>query len=229
MSDAASVQDPLIEQLKAVDSPTLSNAIELLNVRSRTEGFTPLAIRCLFPELGRLCGRAVTAHVETMTGMHPASEETFLELFRAVGAAPKPAVVVFQEIGGHMDYAANCGEVMATVFTRLGAVGLVTDCAVRDLAEVRVLGFQCFARGAVASHARFRIVRVGVPVQVGGMTVQPGDLLHGDENGLLTVPEAAWAGVLEAVARVRARERRLMDFVRSREFSLEKLKGRFLE
>ena len=219
----------LIEYLKTVDSPTLSNAIETLNLQRRDAGFTPLQIRCLFPDLGRLCGYAVTAQVETVTGMHPTEEATFLELFKAVENSPKPAVVAFQEIGGHADYAAHCGEVMATVFTRLGAVGLVTDAGVRDVPEVRALRFHYFARGTVVSHASFRIVRVGVPIQILGVELKPGDLLHGDENGLLRIPAAALAGLPPAVDAVRARERRLMDFMRSPDFSVEKLKGRFIE
>ena len=219
----------LIEHLKTIDSPTLSNAIETLQLQPRDAGFTPLQIRCLFPELGRLCGYAVTAQVETVTGMHPTEEHTFLELFTAVEKSPKPAVVALQEIGGHADYAAHCGEVMATAFTRLGAVGLVTDSAVRDVPEVRALRFHYFARGCVVSHASFRIVRVGVPIQIMGVELKPGDLLHGDENGLLRIPAAALAGLQQAVDRVRARERRLMDFMRSPEFSVEKLKGRFIE
>ena len=127
----------IIEYLKSVDSPTLSNAIEKLQIRPRNAGFTPLQVRCLFPELGRLCGYAITAQVETVTQMHSTEERTFLELCQAVEDSPKPAVVAFQEIGGHGDYAAHCGEVMATAFTRLGAVGLVTDGGVRDVPEVR--------------------------------------------------------------------------------------------
>ena len=219
----------LIEYLKTVDSPTLSNAVETLNLQPRDAGFTPLQIRCLFPELGRLCGYAVTAQVETVTGMHPTEERTFLELFKAVENSPKPAVVAFQEIGGHADYAAHCGEVMATAFTRLGAVGLVTDAGVRDVPEVRALRFHYFARGTLVSHASFRIVRVGVPIQILGVELKPGDLLHGDENGLLRIPAAALGGIEQAVERVRARERRLMDFMRSPEFSVEQLKGRFIE
>ena len=53
--------------LKTVDTPTLSNAIELLKLTTANEGFTPLSVRCLSPELGRMVGYAVTAHVETMT------------------------------------------------------------------------------------------------------------------------------------------------------------------
>ena len=210
-----------IEQLKAIDTPTLSNAIELLKIRPQQEGFTPLSVRALFPEFGRMCGYAVTAQVETVTKTVGFDVGRFIELWRAIDQAAKPAVVVLQEIGGYPDYAAHCGEVMTTFMMRLGAIGLVSDCAVRDIPEVRALGFHYFARGAVASHANFTIVRTGVPVQIHGMVVKPGDLLHGDVNGLLSVPAGADTELLNAVERVRSRERKLMDFARSDHFSLD--------
>jgi regulator of RNase E activity RraA len=214
-----------IEYLKSVDTPTLSNGIELLKRRPKHEGFTPLEIRCLFPDLGRMCGYAVTAQVETVTQTGSHDLERFIELYKLVEQAPKPAVIVLQEIGGHGSYAAHCGEVMATFFTRLGAVGLVSDCGVRDLPEVRALGFQYFARGSVASHANFRIVRSGCPVQILGMPVLPGDLLHGDENGLITVPPGVENELPAAVDAVRTRERRIMEFVRGPGFSIDGFKG----
>ena len=210
-----------IEYLKSVDSPTLINAIELLKVRPRERGFTPVDIRCLFPEFGTMCGYAVTALVESATQMEPFRLETFVELYRLVEKAPKPAVIVLQEIGGFGDYAAHAGEVMSTFFTRLGAVGLLSDCGVRDLLEVRALGFHYFARGSVASHANFRIARCGVPVQVRGMVVNPGDIIHGDLNGVISVPPVEIALLREAVETVRRKEKTVMDFVRSPEFSLQ--------
>jgi regulator of RNase E activity RraA len=210
-----------LEYLKTVDTPTLSNAIERLKVRPRREGFTPLSVRALFPEFGRMCGYAVTAQVESITIGEPFDIQHFAELYRLVANAPKPAVIVLQEIGGFPDYAAHCGEVMATMFTRLGAIGLVSDCAVRDLDEVKALGFHYFARGAVASHASFQIVRSGIPVQVCGMTVRSGDLLHGDSNGLITVPAGHEDGLPKAVDEVRAFEKRLMDWVKSERFAVE--------
>lgn len=210
-----------LEYLRSVDTPTLINAIELLKVRPNHEGFTPLALRCLFPEFGRMCGYAVTAQVETISQTGPFEIDRFLDLYRLVEAAPKPAVIVLQEIGGHGDYAAHCGEVMATFFTRLGAIGLVSDCGVRDLPEVRRLGFHYFARGSVASHGHFRIVRAGVPVQVLGMPVMPGDLLHGDENGLITVPGGVEAELPRCVESVRLRESQIMEFVRGKDFTLD--------
>src|SRR5215831_2224715 len=157
MTPATDPNFSLVDYLKTVDTPTLSNAIELLRVRPQNEGFAPYHLRCLFPELGRMVGYAVTAHVETMTNA-AVDRHVFFRLYQAVAEAPKPAVVVFQEAGPHPDFAAHCGEVMATVFKRVGAVGLVTDCAVRDIPEVRAMKFQYFAKGGVASHSHFRIM-----------------------------------------------------------------------
>lgn len=210
-----------IEYLKSIDSPTLANAIELLKTRPRERGFTPVEIRCLFPELGRMCGYAVTAQVESVTQMESFSLDAFVDLYRLVERSPRPAVIVLQEIGGFADYAAHCGEVMATFFTRLGATGLVSDCAVRDLPEVRRLGFHYFARGAVASHSNYRIARVGVPVQIRGMVVNPGDVIHGDENGVITIPACDDNAIRKAVEDVRRKERAVMEFVRSETFALE--------
>jgi regulator of RNase E activity RraA len=156
------------------------------------------------------------------------SAEPFLDFFSAVEAPPNPAKVVVQEIGGQRDHAAQFGELMASIFTRLGAVGFVSDCGVRDLPEVHALGMQYFARGAVPSHAYFRIVRSSEPVQIEGLVVRPGDLLHGDANGLLLVPPCDSHELMRAVENVRQRERKLLEYIRSDQFSIEGLRSRFL-
>jgi 4-hydroxy-4-methyl-2-oxoglutarate aldolase len=216
----------LIAYLKTVDTATLANAIELLTLRPRAEGYASLDLKCLFPEFGPMCGYAVTAQAETVTLGAPKSEEAFVELFEAVEASPKPAVVVIQEIGGDRDRATHAGEVMASIFTRLGAIGLVSDCGVRDLTAVRKIGFHYFARGAVASHANYRIVRTGVPVEITGVTIQPGDMLHADENGLITVPESSRERLRELVETILTKERTLLDLVQSPGFTASQLRNR---
>ncbi len=223
------LSSPLLDELLKIDTPTISNAIEILKLRPQHEGFTPSQIRCQFPELGRRCGIAVTAHVETITQSNEKREAEFVELFRAVAKTPKPAIVVFQEIGPRPEYCAHCGEVMATIFQRAGAVGLVTDGTVRDVADLRKLNFQCFARGTVASHANFRIVRVNIPVQIMGLPILPGEVLHGDENGLTSIPKLALNDLLKAAESVRARERRLLDRVMKDDFKVNDLAGHFFE
>jgi len=218
----------LIAYLKTVDTATLANAIELLNLRPRSEGYASLDLKCLFPEFGPMCGYAVTAQVETVTLGAPKTEEAYVELFEAVEASPKPSIVVMQEIGGDRDRATHAGEVMATIFTRLGAIGLVSDCGVRDLTQVRKLDFHYFARGAVASHAYNRVVRSSVPVELCGVTIRPGDMLHADENGLITVPEQGRKKLPSLVEQIVTKEKSLLDFVRDPGFAAAKLRNRFL-
>ena len=221
-------EDSVLELLRRVDTPTVSNALETLDFRARSEGFPSVAMRCLFPELGVMCGYAVTAQVETMSTGNALEEGRFVDLFQAVEDSRKPAIVVLQEIGRHRDWAAHSGEVMATIFSTLGAIGLVTDCAVRDLAAVRGLKFHYFARGAVSSHAHFRIVQSNVPVDVLGMSVRPGDLIHGDENGLISMPAEKAALLPAAIKKVVDGERILLDRVRLPGFRSALLKGKFL-
>lgn len=228
MTSPTTVTDSWITSLKGVDTPTLSNAIELLKLRPCEEGFAPLELRCLFPELGRMCGYAVTAQVETVTRTGEKLEQTFLDLFEAVERSPKPAVVVLQETGERPSFATHLGEVMSTIFKAGGAVGMVSDAGIRDLDEVRSLGFQCFARGAVPSHANFRIVCSSVPVNILGLPVRPGDILHGDLNGLIHVPDCSHEELFAAVEKIRSSERTLMESVRREGFRASQLKGRLL-
>ena len=94
----------------------------------------------------------------------------------------------------------------------------------RDIPEVRALGFHYFARGSVASHGNYRIARPGVPVQILGLVVKPGEILHGDENGLISVPAGIEDRLPEAVDTVRRRERKVMEYVRGADFALGNFK-----
>lgn len=215
----------IVSQLSLVDTPTISNAIERLRIRNRTAGFCNRDMRCLTPELGFLCGYAVTAEVETMSpDTDGGLDEKFIELCEAIAATQSPSVVVLSERGALPEYSAHCGEIMATVFQKLGSVGLVSDGAVRDIAEVRAMGYRYFAPGLVASHGSFRVTRVQVPVTVCGLRVDPGDLLHGDENGLISIPRQAIEQLPELIEQVRNAEKKVLDLVRGDDFSLDELR-----
>ena len=206
--------------LREVDSPTIANAIEPFEVRDRTEGFVGGAVRCLFPKLPPTVGYALTVTMSNAPGP-VAGREGFWRMWEALEQMPTPSVLVVQDVSGAPTRVAYCGEVMATIARRLGAVGIVTDGGVRDLAEVRALGMAYFARYAVVSHANFWIEEVGAPIELDGQTVRTGDLLHGDANGIVLVPPPVVADLPTAVAEVRERERRLMAYVNGPDFTLE--------
>jgi 4-hydroxy-4-methyl-2-oxoglutarate aldolase len=211
-------------QLQKIDSPTVSNAIERLQVRPRLEGFASWELRCAFPELGTTAGYAVTCTADTTTESR-LDDRGLLRLWAAIEAAPKPVVIVIKDIGPERNRSCHMGEVMATTAKALGAVGCLSDGGLRDVMEVRALGgFQYFCPGFVVSHGNPVICDVNVPVTLAGMSVNPGDLLHGDVNGVLVVPDTVADRVAAAAERVRADEREVLDFVRSPGLTVEKLR-----
>ena len=210
-----------IEALTAIDTPTICNAIETFNLRDRVEGFLGLNVRCLSPDLGVMVGYAVTARVDASTPGAQRDQGTWEAWARAMEAAPKPVVLVFQDAGPDPSKSAHFGEVMATLAHRLGATGLVTDGGVRDILEVRRLGFHYFAAGLVPSHGTTRFLEVNVPVTIDGVVIQPGDLLHGDINGVTTIPLSIADQVETAVQRVREREAGIIGYAKRAEFTVD--------
>lgn len=214
------------EALRAIDSPTVANAIERFEIRGRAEGYAGYDLRCQFPSLGTMMGYAVTCTADSTTEGRP-NPRGLMPLWEALEGSPKPSVIVIKDVGTDRRRGCHMGEVMATTAKALGAVGCVSDGGLRDLREVEALGgFQFFCPGLVVSHGWPVILEVNVPVQISGMTVNPGDLLHGDVNGVLVVPESVADRVIDEVAKVRDAEKAMLDFVRQPDFSVEKLKQR---
>jgi regulator of RNase E activity RraA len=218
------LSDDTLAFLRSVDSPTIANAVETFSVRDRTEGCIGGKVEALFPELGIMVGHALTVTIDNQPGPI-AGREGYWRMWEALAGMPKPAVIVMQDFSGQPSRCAYAGEVMATLAQRLGAVGMVTDGGYRDLAEVRALGFHYYAAYKVVSHGNFGVVDVGVPVSLDGATVNTGDLLHGDANGIVVIPSEVLAGLPEAVRAIQDRERRFMEFIRGDRFTLADAKA----
>jgi regulator of RNase E activity RraA len=220
------VYDPeTLAALAAVDSPTVANAIEAFAVRDRTAGYVSYRTRCLFPEMGVMAGYAVTATVDTTTPGSPKGYDGAIRLYERLAASPQPSVVVLQAVGPNLPYSCVVGGIMANTMHRLGAIGLLTNGGARDLADMRQIGFRCFAAGTVVSHGTIGILDVDVPVEIDGLAIAPGDLLHGDENGLVLVPGAIDGAALVAeCARVHAAERARIVAALAPDFSVEHLR-----
>jgi 4-hydroxy-4-methyl-2-oxoglutarate aldolase len=179
-----------LEELRAIDSPTIANAIEYFSARPRVAGYCGSNVRCLTPDAGFMLGYAVTCKGDSTTETKDRREHT--ELYRAIVAQqPLPVVVVIGDDGDPAKLHLSChaGEMMATTMKRCGAVGLITNGGLRDIREITTLGgFHYYGRGLVVAHGRPSIYDVGATVNIDGMEVRPGDLLHGDENGVTVIP-----------------------------------------
>ncbi|GIX07677.1 MAG: hypothetical protein KatS3mg115_2080 [Candidatus Poribacteria bacterium] len=196
-----------LERLRRYDTPTICNLIELFEVRPRTEGYMDARIRACFPELPPMVGFASTAAFRA--SMPPAGGEAYASIDDQIARFSEldgPAVVVFQDLDDP-PVAATFGEVMCTTYRAFGAVGLITSGAGRDLEQVRALDFPVFTSGAICSHGYCHFLNVHLPVHVGGIVVRPNDLLHGDCNGVTTVPSRDRPGAAGHRGRVRHRRR----------------------
>ena len=214
----------MIHALRKISSPSIANAIETFNVRPRNQGFMSSEIRCLFPELGPLVGHAVTAVIRAEPQPLEGHRSSTFGWWDYVLSIPAPRVIVVHDLDEPRGQGAQWGEVQANIHKALGAVGAITDGSVRDLDEVRALGFQFAAAHVSVSHAYVHMVDFGLPVKLGGLWVKPGDLIHCDQHGAVTIPADLVPKVADAVRRVEADERKIIEVCQSREFSADKLK-----
>lgn len=182
------IDQKILDKLSTFDTPTICNIVELYQIRPRHTGYMDARIQACFPEMPPVVGFAATA---TFRASGPprqqdayASTELQVERFEELSGPP---IVVFQDLD-NPTVAATFGEVMCTTYQVFGAVGLITSGAGRDLEQVRALNFSVFTSGTISAHGFCHILQTHVPVHVGGLVIYPDDLLHGDLNGVTTIP-----------------------------------------
>jgi 4-hydroxy-4-methyl-2-oxoglutarate aldolase len=212
-----------LEALRQITTPTIANAIEVFNIQPRNVGFMTPDIRCILPELGIMVGYAVTCTIRADQPAGPGREVSRPDWWDYISTIPAPRVVVVQDVD-RQPIGSMWGEVNGSIHKALGCIGTVTDGGVRDLDEVRAMGFHCFASCILVSHAYVHLVDFGNPVKVGGMVVKPGEIIHGDQHGVAVIPMHITAQIPDAVAKVEVRERPLIDACRAPNFTVEKLK-----
>lgn len=217
------INSEILEKLRTFDTPTICNLIELFEVRPHNTGYMDARIQACFPKMPPMVGFAATATFRSAAP--PRGGNAYDALSAQVEAFDQlsgPAVVVFQDLDAP-PAAATFGEVMCTIYQSFGAVGIITSGAGRDLDQVQALNFPAFTGGTICSHAYNHIPDIGVPVHVGGLTIYTNDLLHGDCNGVTTIPHEIAAEVADIGAEFMAAEGVILDALRQGAASKELL------
>ena len=213
------------EILRRLEACTLANAIETFQQRLRNEGFVNSSVHCLFPELPPMLGYAATVKIRGSappTAASPYHDRT--DWWDYILSVPAPRVVVVQDVATQAGLGSLLGAVHVNILRALGCVGAITNGSVRDLPAARKLGFHLFAGSISVSHAYVHIVEFGTAVEIGGLKIQSGDLLHGDLHGVQSIPLAVADKVPRAAAEIIAKEQELITLCQSKEFSVEKLR-----
>lgn len=204
-----------LDLLRRHDTPTICNVVELFDLYPRTAGYLDGRIGACFPKLPPMVGYASTATFRSAAPPRGGDAYTGLDQqVAAFASLPGPAVVVFQDLD-NPPVAATFGEVMCTSYKAFGAVGLITSGAGRDLDQVEAIDFPCFTAGTICAHGYCHLPSIHVPVHVGGVTIHPGDLLHGDRNGVTTIPQAIASEVAHACGELAAAEAVVLDYLRA--------------
>jgi 4-hydroxy-4-methyl-2-oxoglutarate aldolase len=202
-----------LKRLAAFDTPTICNVIELFDVRPRYAGYMNAQIKSNFPEMAPMVGFASTASFRA--GAFPGAGDAYGSMERQVegfAELPGPAVVVFQDLDDPA-VGATFGEVMCSTYKGFGSVGLITSGGGRDLLQVKALGYPVFTGSTICSHACCHILHIGMPVRVGGLAVNPADLLHGDANGVTNIPLEIATDVADVSQAFVDAEKIVLDYV----------------
>jgi len=214
MPTIQAVPEADLKLLKQFDTPTVCNVVELFDSCSRTAFYMDGRIRACYPKLPPMVGYAATATFRSsaapLAGNAYAGLGDQVELFAQLPGAP---VVVFQDLDSPV-LSATFGEVMCTTYKTFGAAGLITSGAARDLEQVDALAFPCFSDGVIPAHGYCHFLQLHVPVHVGGIMVNPGDLLHGDCNGVTKVPNHLASLTAQACPELVKAESVVLDYLK---------------
>lgn len=214
-----------LHALRLLDACLVANAIETFRERLRNEGFADGSVRAMFPRLEPMVGYAATVKIRgsappTAAGPYP--DRT--DLWDYILSLPSPRVLVVQDVATRIGLGSMLGAVSMNVFHALGCVGAATNGSVRNLPVAEGLGFQLFCGNVTVSHAYVHVIEFGRPVEVAGLKINSGDLLHGDQHGFQTIPLDIAAQIPGVAAQIREKEQAIISVCRSSKFSLQNLR-----
>jgi regulator of RNase E activity RraA len=215
----------IADQINALanwDTPALSNALDALRLRPFNTGYTDGSVHRITSggliASPVMAGRAVTAR---MVAREPGEDcVPVSQLHKAISDMDGPVVVVIEDLDQPPGAGAFLGEVNGSLLAALRVTGLITNGRVRDVGDLRRLPYPVYAAGLCVARANMRLTEVGAPVTVASLTVEPGDILHGDEHGVLRIPPEALPSILPQAALIREDEQKVVSWSKSAGFSV---------
>jgi regulator of RNase E activity RraA len=213
--------------LRSIDTPTVCNLIEIVAPERRGAGYTVRHLHCPFPDLPPMVGFAKTV---TMRAQDPVPlgqagyMQKRLDYLDYVAGAPQPSIAVIQDLDDIVGYGAFWGEVQSNVHQALGCLGTITNGSIRDIPMIPP-GFQMLAGSIAPSHAYVHVVDYGTNVNIHGMAVRSGDLIHADRHGAVVVPVDKIDAMHKAADGLAAREAKIIAAARAPGASVEQIKA----
>jgi regulator of RNase E activity RraA len=216
-----------LAELAAFDTPTICNAIELVAPERRGAGYTTETLLCPFLDRVPMVGYAKTASISAMQRQPldaRALRQGRLDYYRYVSEGSLPKIAVIHDVDSVKGFGCFWGEVNSAIHRALGCAGVVTDGGARDIGAIAP-GFAVLCGKLTPSHAFVHPVAFGKEVEVFGMRVRSGDLLHADRHGAVVIPREVARKVAAAAALCGRREEPILKAARNPGFSIEVLEA----
>ena len=221
-------RNALIERLTGFDTPTVCNAIEVAQGRRGFGGFTHRTMHWSGEPDQRIVGYARTARIAGRTAPEEPTDvirESRMDYFRSMASGPRPGIAVVEDMDGDAAIGAWWGEIHAHVHSKVfGLAGAVTNGVMRDLGDMPD-DFPVLSGAIGPSHGFVHVREIGMPVQVFGMTVREGDLVHADRHGAVVVPPDAQASLETALGVLVKSEAIILDPLKEGPVSLEQFES----
>lgn len=211
------MNESLHKLLSRVDTPTVCNAIEVAQGKRGFDAFTRGTMVCSAPGEA-MVGYARTARIRAVAPPSEAAEvikARRMAYYRYMAEGSRPGIAVVQDLDGDAAIGAYWGEINTSVHKAFGLGGALTNGVMRDLGDLPA-GFPVVAGSIGPSHGFVHVVDYDVPVEIMGMTVAPGDLVHADRHGGLVIPESVVDTLEDAIGRLFASEKVVLDAVRDK-------------
>ena len=209
--------------LRAWDTPTICNALEITSPERRAIGFTVEPLVCAFPDLDPIVGYARTARQRSIRPAQVGAAER-IAYYEYIAEAPGPTIVIIEDIDTQTGYGAFWGEVNSNIHKAIGCLGVVTSGSIRDIPDCAE-GFQLLAGNIGPSHAHVHIVDFGTPVNVHGMDVETNDLVHADQHGAVIIPIEVARDVPAAAQKIIDREAIVLEACKAPGAGIESIKA----
>jgi 4-hydroxy-4-methyl-2-oxoglutarate aldolase len=213
-------------ELAKYDTCVVANAVDSLKIRLLNEGFSASGIARRVDLPSPMVGLAVTLKVRSTNP--PMKSAYYLEQpdwWERLEESVWPRVLVIQDEDARPGRGSLVGPVHACIIKALGFVGVVTTGAIRGTRSFSDIGLHAFSGNLSPAHAYCHVVEMGGIVEIAGMEIRPGEVIHGDKDGIVVVPPDLAPEIPEIAKRFLAREEAICRYCNSRSFSRQELKG----
>ena len=202
-----SVTGQLLRRLLEFDSALLANTIGAIDATPVHEWYLGGSIQSVTPSLGPTSGIAYTCELDSSSPGGTANLDDYWRILEQMEADGRPSVLVVKTVGSRPDHECVAGDGMGKALHAAGCQGLVTDGGVRDVAGLMTVPFACYAKGRTIHHGQLRFRAANQPLEIGGVVVRQGDVVHADCGGVIVIPRTCLERLPEQAVRMQSFER----------------------